>query len=753
VPARLIQFEEFSLDCDRFELLRSGRPIKLEKNPMELLILLASNDGHLVTRQEIIERLWGKDVFVDAEHGINTAILKIRRALRDHPEQPRFVLTVARKGYRFVRPAGASSGRGSEHAANGNGSANGTGSAVAPNSGVRDTLVSVDEPALDDGHDVEFANLKGSKNAPASLGVSRSTNHTGMRWLHIALVATGVIAAVAAIGIWRAGTSRPLGFHVARYTQLTHDGLPKSQNPLLGNDGSRIYFSEETDTGFVIGQVPASGGEVAHVPLPFEDKILGVCDISLDRTEFLLSSWRGWWKEEPLWAMPTTGGPARRMGSLKASFATWSPDGNSIFYSTGKGLYRAKADGSDPRLLLSTKGIGGPLRVSPDGKTLRFQTVEESSETNHYWEASADGSNLHLLFADDIHAPSCCGAWSAGGEDFFFNRNGQIWAFRERSKTLGKTQPLPVQLTNGPIQFLYPSPSTDGHRVFAVGIQLRGELMRYDSKADQFANYLSGASASGLDFSRDGKWVVYVSYPDGAMWRSRVNGSEKQQLLDGVVGGHLPRWSPDGKKIAFMGRKPAENWKVYVIPAEGGTPQLIDDARYMEVDPTWSPDGNSIAVGGQYNDGDATIRIVDLRTHKVSDLPDSKGLFSPRWSPDGRYIAALVNHAPPGNLMLYEFQTGKWTQLAQGHMYNWHNWSHDGQYIHFSDPFEKRPGVPFYRVRVPDGKLERVAVANFSHGIADADGGWWTGLAPGDAPICLRDTSVQEIYALELEQD
>ena len=102
MPASPIQFDEFSLDCDRYELLRSGRPVKLEKIPMELLILLASKDGNLVRRQEIIECLWGKDVFVDTEHGINTAIRKIRLALRDDPESPRFVQTVTGKGYRFI---------------------------------------------------------------------------------------------------------------------------------------------------------------------------------------------------------------------------------------------------------------------------------------------------------------------------------------------------------------------------------------------------------------------------------------------------------------------------------------------------------------------------------------------------------------------------------------------------------------------------------------------------------------------------
>ena len=104
MPATLLEFDEFSLDCDRYELLRSGRPVKLEKIPMELLILLVTKDGRLVTRQEIIEHVWGKEVFVDTEHGINTAIGKIRNVLRDDPGQPRFVQTVSRKGYRFVAP-------------------------------------------------------------------------------------------------------------------------------------------------------------------------------------------------------------------------------------------------------------------------------------------------------------------------------------------------------------------------------------------------------------------------------------------------------------------------------------------------------------------------------------------------------------------------------------------------------------------------------------------------------------------------
>jgi TolB-like protein/DNA-binding winged helix-turn-helix (wHTH) protein/Tfp pilus assembly protein PilF len=98
----LLKFADFEFDCSRYELRRAGHPVKLEKIPMELLQLLAESNGRLVSREEIEQRLWGKDVFVDAEHGINTAIRKIRQALGDDPDAPRFVQTVQRKGYRFI---------------------------------------------------------------------------------------------------------------------------------------------------------------------------------------------------------------------------------------------------------------------------------------------------------------------------------------------------------------------------------------------------------------------------------------------------------------------------------------------------------------------------------------------------------------------------------------------------------------------------------------------------------------------------
>lgn len=104
MSADVVRFEDVELDVRRYALHRAGRPLKLERMPMELLLLLVERRGELVTREEIIERLWGKDVFLDTDNSINTAIRKIRQALRDDPERPRFVQTVAGKGYRFIAP-------------------------------------------------------------------------------------------------------------------------------------------------------------------------------------------------------------------------------------------------------------------------------------------------------------------------------------------------------------------------------------------------------------------------------------------------------------------------------------------------------------------------------------------------------------------------------------------------------------------------------------------------------------------------
>src|SRR5207249_1397582 len=110
--------------------------------------------------------------------------------------------------------------------------------------------------------------------------------------------------------------------------------------------------------------------------------------------------------------------------------------------------------------------------------------------------------------------------------------------------------------------------------------QPRGELSRYDLTSGQFAPYLSGISAEMLDFSRDGKWVAYVTYPEGSLWRSALDGNQRLQLTFPPLQVRNPRWSPDGKRIAFTDTQPDKPWKTYVVSADGSSPRpLIPDDR------------------------------------------------------------------------------------------------------------------------------------------------------------------------------
>jgi DNA-binding winged helix-turn-helix (wHTH) protein len=102
MPEKKVRFGEFELDFGRFQLFCSGQPVRLEGLPLQLLMFLIENQGQLVTREQIADALWGKDVFVDVEQGINTAIRKIRMALDDDSAQPQFLQTVVGRGYRFV---------------------------------------------------------------------------------------------------------------------------------------------------------------------------------------------------------------------------------------------------------------------------------------------------------------------------------------------------------------------------------------------------------------------------------------------------------------------------------------------------------------------------------------------------------------------------------------------------------------------------------------------------------------------------
>jgi Tol biopolymer transport system component len=298
------------------------------------------------------------------------------------------------------------------------------------------------------------------------------------------------------------------------------------------------------------------------------------------------------------------------------------------------------------------------------------------------------------------------------------------------------------------LHFWFPAPSTDSKRLFVYGGKERGELMRYDLKTRELVPYLSGISAEFLDFSKDGIWVTYVTFPEGILWRSKLDGSQRMQLTSAPMSAALPRWSPDGKRIAFMGKVPGRSWKIYIVPFDGGSPEPLTQDERDEMDPTWSSDGNSVVFGESFDSSQPThIYAIDLRTRSVSTLPGSDGLFSPRWSPDGRFIAALGPRA--SKMMLFDVKAQKWTQLLNAVVGGNHVWSKDSKYVYILDT-SSNAEMKLYRVRIADHNLERVEDFMVPEGFAGSIGAWSV-LAPDESPLFVRDLTGQEIYALDVD--
>ena len=437
--------------------------------------------------------------------------------------------------------------------------------------------------------------------------------------------------------------------------------------------------------------------------------------------------------------------------------ARFGADGMSIIYGNGHDIYSALWDGSSPRRLVTVDSDPFGFQFSPDARIFRFTQFDYQVDSMAIMEAAADGTGLHKMFG------GCCGTWTPDGRFFVFQSRRDLrldlWALpEERRFPWWSRDDKAIQLTAGPLNFEFPLPSKDGKRIFAIGGSRRAEIIRYDSRSGQFVPYLSGISAEGLAFSRDGQWVTYTSFPDNTLWRSRVDGSERLQLTFPPSRAFLPRWSPDGKQIAFNGKQigvnadlPETTWNIYLVSNEGGTPQRILPSEQSQMDVNWSPDGNSLAFGSVLVPN-APIYTIDLRSKSVSTLPGSNGLYSPHWSPDGKYFAAITTEHPH-KLMLFDFATQRWTQ-AFGSEMGTASWSRDGKFIYFQayhNPAQAGVQSRIVRFRLKDRKIENIVdLRNVGRLTAGTITGWF-GLAPDDSPLFARDISTSEIYALEMD--
>jgi DNA-binding winged helix-turn-helix (wHTH) protein/Tol biopolymer transport system component len=703
-----IRFGCFELDTQSGELRRNGKKIKLQEQPFQVLTLLLERPGEVLTREELTKRLWPDETYVDFDRGLNKAVTRLRDALGDSAENPRYIETLPRRGYRFIASIASSAAP----------AANGTSvGAIAPVDGV--------------------------ETQPEKVPIPERRN----RSRHIALLA-GLIAVLLIVGSvvswrWSVGTARVA--KVVRFRQLTNDGQAK-MGPLVV-DGPRVYFNELLPgLRKMVFQVSIRGGEAT--PLAFQLKQPAILDASEDGTELLLTDTET--DGESLWIQTVASGSPRRVGTVLAHDAAFGPGANNIIYGRGTDVYSINPDGSGVRKVLNAGHVPFAFQYSPDARAFRFSVFDLQMDEMLILESTADGSKFRKVFN------GCCGRWTTDGRHFIFQsrRDGRLdfWTLPVRKAfPWGTGSDKPTQLTAGPLDYQFPLPSKDGKTVFALGTSHRAELIRYDFHSRQFIPFLAGISAEGVTFSRDGQWVAYTSFPEGELWRSKIDGSERRQLTFRPLRAFLPRWSPDGRQIAFSADVTGAKRSVFLISSEGGAPRRVLASEQSQSDVNWSPDGNRLVFGSLFVPN-APIYIFDLRTQSVTAVKGSEGFHSPRWSPDGSVIAAMAN-GDLGKLMLFDIAKEKWVE-AVSFPVGYPTWSHDGKYIYFqysNNEEQQSLRESIGRIRLADAKIENVVDLKDVGRVTTGTFVEWFGLAPDDSPLFARDASTQEIYAIDVE--
>lgn len=740
--ASRISFGLFEVDLQTGELWKAGFKIRLQGQPFKVLTMLLSNPGEVVTREELQLKVWDSDTNIDFERALAGAINKIREALNDSADNPRFVETLPKRGYRFIAPVTFVESVSRK-----------------PEGGQVTLGASVGGPQeqmlVFPGNAPSTDSLTGSIHYEPPLVFPKeqaAANRLGWSILGLALSGLAVMflgAILTILWIWQ----RPTDVAPLRVDQITRDGSistgpPNMENLLtLATDGDRILTSVMNDGQPELSAIYISTGEIQRLTLPRDLVSSSLADISKDGSKLLLKSHLSSASEQPLWVVPSSGSSALRVGGVLAHDASWMPDGTSILYANGNELAVVKLDDGVSTPFAKLKGRAFWMRWSPDGKLLRFTLMDPVTHTSGLWELGSGGGEPRQVSTTELNRLSaCCGTWTADGSAYILQAGDNLWELKGSGR-----KATAIQLTNGPLRFLSPVAARSGSRIFFMGLAQPFGLQKLDGANGFRAAPSFMADATRVDFSRDGVWVAWTD-SNKRLWRARAaDGSDKLQLTPEYLEAFMAHWSPDGKQLAVMARAQGKVWRTYLIDAAGGAPQPLLNEDRNAADPGWSSDGNSIVFGREPDlmgkeSGSHSIEIVNLETKRTETVPDSEGLFSPRWSPDGRWIAALSLNQK--SLMLYDVAQRRWKELASTSAAD-PIWSKDSKFLYVHAFLANEE--PILKVSVPDGAVHVVANLSDFHN-RETVNYFFGGLTPANEPLVEPRIGAGNLYTLDLNR-
>jgi Tol biopolymer transport system component/DNA-binding winged helix-turn-helix (wHTH) protein len=678
--AQIVRFGIFEADLGTGELHKSGAKVPLQGQPFQVFAILLERSGELATREELRKKVWPEDTFVDFEHALNTSIAKIRVALGDDADNPRFVETLPRRGYRFIFPVQRT---------------------IAQESAAR---------------------------PEAEAQLKKFT--TKMRWM----VGLGSLALVlAGIGMWRVMKNREAASRP-----------PMEVVPLSGMVGYEDSASFSPDGNQVVFTFHGKGKSGIYTTVLGGERSLrlttsgGDCCAKWSPDSRQIAFFRPSKEGAAIYVIPALGGTERRLylgliNQLRGVF-DWSPDGNVLAIS------ESQTDKSYNRIVLlsladlSKRQLSTPPgqerdyapAFSPDGASVAFKRGIVAGEVEDIYVMPTGGGEAKRLTFDDtwiIGAPS----WTPDGRELVFasSRGGLVGLWRVPVSG-GISQPV---VGAGAIAFS-PSVSPKGNQLAYEARFFKDNIWRLKLKDETHreGEPTSIASWKGLiwrpQVSPDGKRIAFETNRSGynELWACDSDGANYGQLtsLRGTAG--APRWSPDGKTIAFEYR-PKGHSEVYLLDLTSGTPRML--ATLPGVDnggPNWSRDGKWIYFYSDKGGGLFQLWKIAAAGGTPVQVTKNGGVFATE-SADGRFLYYSKHQAP--GVWRMPLDGGEESQIVeQPEAGDWANWALAKNGIYFFDSKNHGDqGVKYFDFST--GKIVKVSASKSRAGVGlsvSADG-------------------------------